>query len=402
MKIAYFDCFSGASGDMILGALIDAGVDIQALREGLEELHLSGYDLEVSRVRKGAIEATDVQVVLSDQVTERKISTIEEIIGRSKLPGEIKETSTAIFRRLVTVEAGIHGIPPEDAHLHEVGGTDAIIDVVGALLGLRLLGVEKVYASRLPLGNGFVRCAHGLLPLPAPATLELLKGVPVAQVDVEGELVTPTGAAILTALVEEFGHFPEMSIESIGYGAGKSELPFANLLRVLIGTTIPQLGESREMVVLLETNLDDMNPEFYDHIIEALFAADALDVYLQPIQAKKNRPGVLLSVLCHPQAAEELSSIIFAETTTLGIRQQTMERTCLNRETVKVKTPLGNVRIKVAKLGDRIINLSPEYEDCRRLALEKKKPLKEVYAAAEVAARRWRETAVASSGKTTL
>ncbi len=391
MKIAYFDCFSGASGDMILGALIDAGVDIHALQEGLEELHLSGYELRVSRVRKGAIEATDVQVVLGGEVTERRIATIEEIVRKSELAGEIKETSMAIFRRLVTVEAGIHGIPPEDAHLHEVGATDAIVDVVGTLLGLSLLGVEKVYSSRLPLGHGFVRCAHGLLPLPAPATLELLRDVPVFQVDVEGELVTPTGAAILTALVEDFGPFPEMSVESIGYGAGKSEFPFPNLLRVLIGTTIPQLGESREMVVLLETNLDDINPEFYDHIMEALFADGALDVYLQPIQAKKNRPGILLSVLCHPQAAQQLSSTIFAETTTLGIRQQAMERICLNRETVRVETAFGQVRIKVAKLGDKIINLSPEYEDCRRLALEKKEPLKEVYAAAEVAARQWRE-----------
>jgi uncharacterized protein (TIGR00299 family) protein len=230
------------------------------------------------------------------------------------------------------------------------------------------------------------------LPLPAPATLELLKGVAVTQVDVEGELVTPTSAAILTTLVEEFGPFPEMTIESIGYGAGKTEFPFPNLLRVLVGTTSAQVAESREMVVLLETNLDDMNPEFYDHIMEALFAAGALDVYLQPIQAKKNRPGVLLSVLCHPQTAEQLSSIIFAETTTLGIRQQAMERICLSRETVTVQTPFGQVRIKVARLGEKTINLSPEYEDCRRLALEKGKPLKEVYAAAEAAARRWRDS----------
>jgi uncharacterized protein (TIGR00299 family) protein len=391
MKIAYFDCFSGASGDMILGALIDAGLDIQALREGLKGLHLSDYELQVTRVRKGAVQATDVQVVLSSEVTERRIATVETMIREGELPEEIKETSMAIFRRLVTVEAGIHGISSEDAYLHEVGGTDAIVDVAGALLALRLLGVEKVYASRLPLGHGFVRCAHGLLPLPAPATLELLKGVPVIQVDAEGELVTPTGAAILTALVEEFGRFPEMTVESIGYGAGKSEFSFPNLLRVLVGTTHPQLAESREMVVLLETNLDDMNPEFYDHIMEALFAAGALDVYLQPIQAKKNRPAVLLSVLCHPQVAGQLSSIIFAETTTLGIRQQTMERACLNRETVVVETPFGQLRIKVARRGDQTINLSPEYEDCRRLALEKKKPLKDVYAAAEAAAIRWRD-----------
>lgn len=392
MKIAYFDCFSGASGDMILGALIDAGLDLDALRQGLAGLNLSGYDLHVGRVRKGTIEATDVQVVVSENDTERKITTIEALVRESELPEEVKRTSTSIFRRLTTVEAGIHGIAPEDAHLHEVGGADAIVDVVGTLLGLRLLGVEKVYASRLPLGHGFVRCAHGLLPLPAPATLELLMGVPVTQVDVEGELVTPTGASILTALVEDFGPFPEMSVESIGYGAGKSEFSFPNLLRVLVGTTAPHLAESREAVVLLETNLDDMNPEFYDHVMEALFAAGALDVFLQPTQAKKNRPGVLLSVLCPPHSADQLSSTLFVETTTLGIRQQSMKRVCLNRETVTIETPVGEVRIKVAKLGDKIVNLSPEYEDCRQLAFETKKPLKEVYAVAVAAARQWRDT----------
>ncbi len=391
MKIAYFDCFAGASGDMILAALIDAGLDIHSLREALAALHLSGWELQVSRILKGAIEAASVQVLVSDDVTERKIADIEAMVRASELADEVKETSMAVLGRLVAVEAEIHGTAYEDAHLHEVGGTDAIVDVVGTILGLRLLGVERVYASRLPLGHGFVRCAHGLLPLPAPATLELLKGVPVTQVDVEGELVTPTGAAILTTLVKEFGPFPEMSIESIGYGAGKTEFAFPNLLRVLVGTTSAQVAESREMVVLLETNLDDMNPEFYDHIMEALFAAGALDVYIQPIQAKKNRPAVLLSVLCHPQAAEQLTSIIFAETTTLGIRHQTMERICLSRDTVTVETAFGQVRIKVAKRREKTINLSPEYEDCRRLAVKSGKPLKEVYAAAEAAARRWRD-----------
>ena len=390
MRIAYFDCFAGVSGDMILGALIDAGLDLEALREGLQALHLSGYQLKVSRVRKGAIEATDVEVAVSDELTERKMAAVEAIIRKSQIPATVKETSMAVFNRLVTVEAGIHGTSYEEAHLHEVGGTDAIVDVVGTLLGLTLLGVEKVYASNLPLGRGFVRCAHGVLPLPAPATLELLKGVPVYSIDVEEETVTPTGAAILTSLVEEFGGFPAMTVESIGYGAGKRELPFPNLLRVVVGTTSPHTGESRETVSLLETNLDDMNPEFYEHVMEALFAAGALDVYLKPIQAKKGRPGVVLSVLCHPQAAEELSSIIFTETTTLGIRVQTMERVCLGRETVVVDTAFGRVRIKVATLGDEVVNVSPEYEDCRRLASEKGKPVKEVYAAAEAAAAEWR------------
>lgn len=393
MKIAYFDCFAGASGDMILAALIDAGLDAQELREALDGLHLSDYELRVSRVHKGVIEATDVQVVIQDQGSERRIAEIEALITSSELPEEIKQTSMAIFRRLVSVEAKVHGSEPQDVHLHEVGSTDAIVDVVGALLGLRLLGVESVYASRLRLGHGFVRCAHGLLPVPAPATLELLKGVPVIQANVDGELVTPTGAVILTGLVEQFGPLPEMVVESIGYGAGKTELPFPNLLRVLVGTTTSPGASSRETIILLETNLDDMNPEFYDHIVEALFAAGAVDAYLQPIQAKKNRPGVVLSVLCHPQAAQDLSSIIFSETTTLGIRQQTMERLCLSRETVKVETPFGQVTIKVARLGDKTINLSPEYEDCRRLALEKGRPLKEVYVAAQAAAMEWRDCA---------
>ncbi len=391
MRIAYFDCFAGASGDMILGALIDAGADVAKLREKLGRLDITGYELRVSPVQKGAIGATDAEVLLLGEASDRRLADIEAIITESDLPQEIKETSVTIFRRLVTVEAEIHGADQESVHLHEAGGTDAIVDVVGSLLGLSLLGVEQVYASKLPLGHGYVHCAHGLLPVPAPATLELLKGVPVSQVDVEGEMVTPTGAAILTGIVQEFGPFPQMTVESIGYGAGKNEFAFPNVLRLLVGTTPQRLGESRESVVLLETNLDDMNPELYDHIMQALFAAGALDVYLQPIQAKKNRPGVVLSVLCHPEAAQEMSSIIFAETTTLGIRQQSMERLCLRRETIKVETPFGRVRIKVAKLGEKTTNLAPEYEDCRRLAIETKTPLKEVYAAAEAAAREWRE-----------
>ncbi len=390
MKIAYFDCFSGVSGDMILGALIDAGLDVETLRQNLAGLHLSEYELKASRTRKGAIEATDVQVVVHSEVAERKLIDIEGVIAGSELPEDIKQASAAIFRRLIGIEATIHGAHPEDVHLHEVGGTDAIVDVVGSLLGLRLLGVEKVYASRLPLGHGFVRCAHGLLPVPAPATVELLRGVPVIQLDVEGELVTPTGAAILTGVVEGFGPFPAMTVDTVGYGAGKSEFEFPNLLRILIGSTTQKAARATEQVVLLETNLDDMNPELFDHIMQTLFEAGALDVFLQTFQGKKNRPGVILSVLCHPHQAQDFSTIIFAETTTLGIRYETMDRLCLDRETAWIDTPHGQVRIKVARLGEEIVNLSPEYEDCRRLALESGKPLKEVYAAAEAAARQWR------------
>jgi uncharacterized protein (TIGR00299 family) protein len=390
MKLAYFDCLAGISGDMILGALLDAGLDAELFQEALRGLHLSEYELRIEKVQKGVIQATDVQVLVKDGVAERNLADIEAVVAASELPDEVKEGSIAVFQRLVGAEAAVHGTRPEEAHLHEVGATDAIVDVVGSLLGLNLLGVERVMASQLPLGHGFVRCAHGLLPLPAPATLELLKGVPVVQREVEGELVTPTGAAIITSLAQEFGPIPQMVVQSIGYGAGKSKFPFPNLLRVLVGTGQERLSGPTETVVLLETNLDDMNPELYDHVMHTLFEAGALDVFLQPFQGKKNRPGVLLSVLCHPHAEQELSSIIFAETTTLGIRRLLLQRFCLDRETVQVDTPYGRVRIKVAKLGQGIVNLAPEYEDCHRLALETGNPLKEVYAAAHAAAGDWR------------
>ena len=392
MKIAYFDCVAGASGDMILGALIDAGLDSDELCEGLEALGLSEYQLQIGRVQKGAIQATSVDVAITGEVAARRLSDIEAIILKSDLPTSVKESSLAIFRRVIEVEAEIHGADPGEVHLHEVGGTDAIVDVVGSLLGLELLAVEKVYASRLPLGHGFVRCAHGLLPVPAPATLEILKGVPVVQYDVEGELVTPTGAAILTSVCEGYGPMPQMTVDRIGYGAGRTDFAFPNVLRLLIGSTPLPATAATEEVVLLETNLDDMNPELYEHVMDSLFRAGALDVFLQPVQGKKNRPGVLLSALCHPEDGERLSAILFAETTTLGIRLNTMQRLCLDRETTKVRTPYGEVSVKVARLGEEIVNLSPEYEDCRRLARETGKPLKEVYAAAQTAAMLWRDS----------
>jgi uncharacterized protein (TIGR00299 family) protein len=392
MRLAYFDCFAGISGDMILGALIDAGLEVETFQEALSGLHLSEYELSVARVQKGAFQATDVQVRVSNEVEARTLADIEAVVMKSELPDQVKNDSVAVFQRLVAVEASIHGTSPERAHLHEVGGTDAIVDVVGSLLALNMLGVEKVYSSRLPLGHGFVRCAHGLLPLPAPATLGLLKGVPVTQIDVEGELVTPTGAAIITSIAEGFGPFPQMVVQNIGYGAGTSEFPFPNLLRVLLGTLDQQAPAPAETVVLLETNLDDMNPEWYDHTMQTLFEAGALDVFLRPFYGKKNRPGTLLSVLCRPQSEQELSSIMLAETTTLGIRRMKLERLCLDRETIEVDTPYGRVRIKVAKLGSKIMNLSPEYDDCRRLAVESREPLKEVYAAAQAAAGDWRDS----------
>jgi uncharacterized protein (TIGR00299 family) protein len=387
MRIAYFDCFAGASGDMILGALLDAGIKPEVWQGELSRLNLSGYELRIDRVQKQGIAATAVRVLVSEGSQERRLAEIEELIGASQLPAEVKETGVEVFRRLAVAEARVHGTTPDRIHFHEVGGVDAIIDIVGAVLGLQLLGIEEVYASALPLGHGFVDCAHGRLPLPAPATVELLQGVPVLSRDVEGELVTPTGAAILTTLARGFGPFPPMTVEGIGCGAGQRDFPFPNLLRLLVGTTSTALDARMETLTLLEANIDDLNPEFYGHLMERLFTAGALDVYLTPVQMKKNRPGVVLSVTCPPAQAEALAALVFAETTTIGLRRQEVQRWALARERVEVETPYGAVGVKVARLGGKVMTASPEYEDCRRLALERGVPLKEVYTAAEAALR---------------
>jgi uncharacterized protein (TIGR00299 family) protein len=387
MRIAHFDCFAGVSGDMILGALLDAGVEPDVWQGELSKLNLSGYELKIDRVQKQGIAAIAVRVLLGEESPKRHLAEIEELITTGQLPTEVKEMSVEVFRRLAVAEARVHGTTPDRIHFHEVGGIDAIIDIVGAVVGLRLLGVEEIYASTLPLGHGFVDCAHGRLPLPAPATMELLQGVPVLSRDVEGELVTPTGAAILTTMAEGFGPFPPMTVEKIGYGAGQRDFPFPNLLRLLVGTTSPTLDARMETLTLLEANIDDLNPEFYGHLMERLFTAGALDVYLTPVQMKKNRPGVVLSVTCPPAQAEALAALVFAETTTIGLRRQEVQRWALARERVEVETSFGTVGVKVARLSGRVVTASPEYEDCRRLALESGVPLKEVYAVAEAALR---------------
>ncbi len=372
---------------MILGALLDAGVQPEIWQGELARLNLSGYELKIEQVQKQGLAATAVRVLVSEGGQERGLTEIEELIRASRLPAEVQEISVKVFRRLAVAEARVHSMIPEQVHFHEVGGVDAIIDIVGAAVGLRLLDVEEVYASALPLGHGFVDCAHGRLPLPAPATLELLRGVPVLSRDVEGELVTPTGAAILTTLAKGFGPFPPMTVERIGYGAGQRDFPFPNLLRLLVGSTSPTLGARLETLTLLEANIDDLNPECYGHLMERLFAAGALDVYLTPVQMKKNRPGILLSVACPSAQAEVLAALVFAETTTIGLRRQEVQRWALARERMEVETPYGRVGVKVARLGGKVMTASPEYEDCRRLALERGVPLKEVYLAAEVALR---------------
>jgi uncharacterized protein (TIGR00299 family) protein len=384
LKIAYFDCFSGISGDMVLGALVDLGLDVAELMAELDKLNLSfPYELKAKRVEKHGICGTKIDVVLPQEDEARKLEDILTIIERSELAEEVKEQASKIFVRLAEAEARIHREDLNEVHLHEVGALDAVIDIVGAVISLKLSGIDAVYGSKLHLGRGFVKCRHGTFPVPAPATLELTKGVPVYGGEIDAELVTPTGAAIITTLARGFGELPEMKIEKIGYGAGERNLPIPNLLRVLIGV---QNGEEKEYdkdtVTVVETNIDDMNPEFYEYIMSRLFASGALDVYLTPTQMKRVRPATLLSVIVAAENLRPVLEVIFRETTTLGVRTYQARRYKLVRQEIAVETEYGQVRVKLGRLKGEVVNLAPEYRDCRRLADERRIPIKEVYEAA--------------------
>jgi hypothetical protein len=379
MKVLYFDLIGGASGDMILGALIDAGLSADKLRVRLDALRLDDFQLQVRPVTKSGFSATKVDVLVADDVPERHLAEIERIVTRSDLAPEIKAQAMAIFQRLGQVEAGIHGASLEKVHLHELGGVDTIVDVVGALVGLDALGVERVYASEVPLGRGFIQGAHGQIPLPAPATVALLKGAPVRGREIDAELVTPTGAVLLSHLVARFGPIPPMALQSIGYGAGGRDLPFPNLARVLIGEQSDHSFATVETLVMLESNIDDLNPEFYDHVIELLFDAGALDVTLIPAQMKKNRPATQIQVLSKPSDVATLERILFRETSTLGVRHRVIERHALQRSIIEVETRYGAVRVKQARLEDGESKFAPEYEDCRNLARQHDIPLREIY-----------------------
>jgi uncharacterized protein (TIGR00299 family) protein len=393
MRVAYFDCFSGVSGNMILGALVDAGLDVERLRAELARLPVSDYTLSAEKVQRRGLRGTHVEVTISEVGVERHLHQIEEIIAGSDLPDEVKQLSLAIFQRLAKAEAHVHGMPMDHVHFHEVGAVDAIVDVVGAAVGLWLMGVERVYASPVHVGCGTVTCAHGTLPVPAPATQELLQGVPIYGRDVEAELVTPTGAAILTTLVEEFGAAPPMQVAQVGYGAGTRDLPLPNLLRVSIGETADQKpvadveGYKEDAVTVVETNIDDMNPEFYEHVMARLFDAGALDVFLTPIQMKGGRPAAQLTALVAEGCMADTLDVLFAETTTIGVRTCPMHRWKLGRDRLVVDTRFGPVGVKVARRGDAILNVAPEYQECRRIATEQGVPLKEVYQVALEAAR---------------
>lgn len=383
MRVAHFDCFSGISGDMTLAALIDAGVDPVPIRQGLESLGLP-IELKVEKVRKGGFAATFVRVEAPEQHTHRHLSHIEEIINRGRLTAPQRELALRIFRRLAEAEAAAHGLPVEKIHFHEVGALDSIADIVGAAIGLDLLGVDKFTSRPVPTGSGTVKCAHGLMPIPAPGTAALLKGVPLASSPIKAELTTPTGAAILTTVVQEWVDQPQMTIEQIGHGAGQRDFPEQpNLLRLFVGTAATPA--ERDQVWMLETNLDDLPAEVIGYCYELLLSSGALDVFSTPIFMKKNRPGVLLSVLAPEAAIATVEEILFRETTTFGIRRYPVSRRKLQRRPCTVQTPWGPVQGKLGWLDGRPPMFSPEYEDCARVAGEHHVALREVYAQAQKA-----------------
>ena len=378
MKIAYFDCFSGISGDMILGALVDAGVPFDRLKEGLSKLKLDGYTLTASTVLKKGIKATKVDVVIeSPELPGRPLRDLREIISESALDLSVKEKSLSIIQRLARAEAVVHNCPVEEVHFHEVGHIDTIVDVVGAVYGLQLLDAGRVVSSPIDTGSGCVEMSHGVFPIPAPATAELLKGIPVYSSGIERELTTPTGAAIIATMASSFQALPEMRLLAVGYGAGGWDLPEkANVLRVFVGEDVQ--GYDADEVMLLETNIDDMNPQIYEYLIERLLQAGALDVYLTPIMMKKSRPAHILSIVTRVEDLDAIRSLVFRETTTLGIRSSKVTRSILKREIREVELPYGKVRVKISGGPGGVSNISPEYEDCKRLALETGAPLKDI------------------------
>jgi hypothetical protein len=390
MRIAYFDCFSGASGDMILGSLIDAGLSLRLLKEELGKLRIPAINLRVRKVLKAGISATQVIVEGRDEKrSHRNLKEILRIIERSGLGAEVKEKSKEVFQRIASVEAKIHRKPIEEVHFHEIGGLDSVVDIVGSVWGLCQIGVDEIHVSKVNVGTGFVKCLHGILPVPAPATLSLMKGKPIYSSGVERELLTPTGAAFLTSLGSEFGPIPPMSVERVGYGAGRDDLPHPNLLRLIIGTSASNFGKERAMVI--ETNIDDMNPQFYDYVMEKLFAMEVQDVFLTPILMKKNRPATLLTVICHSEKLPSIVEFLLRETTTLGLRWHEEERARADRKILTLQTKYGEVHFKLARWEGRAINLSPEYENCKRLALKKRIPLKDVFEEAKKVAMAWME-----------
>ncbi|MEW6419528.1 MAG: nickel pincer cofactor biosynthesis protein LarC [Nitrospirota bacterium] len=400
MKIAYFDCFSGISGDMCLGAVVDAGISIRELEKELQKIPLRGFKLVARKVKRAQFGATKVDVIQRAKSKEQRAKTwkdIEKIIQISSLSQEIKQKGIKIFKRIFEAEAKVHGETFDKVHLHELGAIDCIIDVFGTIIGIKILGIEKVYSSPINLGSGFVKTEAEILPVPAPATAEILKRVPVYSKNISFELTTPTGAAILKELSSGFGDIPLMDIEKIGIGAGGRDFKDSpNVLRLFIGnppesphSPLWKRGAERdfkggkggfldEKVTVIETNIDDMNPQLYEYVMEQLFKAGALDVYLSQIIMKKGRPGIKLTVLCNEEQREDLMKIVLKETSSIGLRFYETKRRILQREIKTIDTEFGKIKVKFSKLGDEILKVVPEYEDCKRIAKKLNIPLIEV------------------------
>jgi uncharacterized protein (TIGR00299 family) protein len=396
MRTLYLDCFAGASGDMFIGALLDCGLDFEFLKAELAKLGVEGYELSLARVDRSGISSAKFDVHLNTDGhshthhhhehshdhdhhhhehshephhhDHRALSQIKHLISASALSAPVKERAQAIFQRIGEAESKIHGIPIETVHFHEVGAIDSIVDIVGACIGLEALRIERIVSSPLHVGSGTFNCAHGTYPVPGPATAEILKGVPIYSKEIEGELVTPTGAAIIATLASGYGNLPAMKVERVGYGAGTRSYPkFPNVLRAILGNTEEASSEETPAtIVVLEANIDDLNAQVFGYLMEKALAAGALDVFYTPVQMKKNRPGVLVTLLCRPEDRERMSELIFRETTTLGVRYRTEQREILQREQVAVETVFGAIRIKVARASDgNVVNYAPEFDDCR-------------------------------------
>lgn len=397
-RLVYFDCASGASGDMLLGALVDLGLPVEVLRQELAKLPVHGYRLEARPVDRSGLRATKLDVLIDDGGHEhehphaghtghhhhRGLRDILDLLGKSTLDAPVKDRAAALFRRLAEAEAAVHGTSPEAVHFHEVGAVDSIVDIVGAVCGLARLGADRFAASSLNAGTGSVTMSHGTFPVPPPATARLLQGVPVYGAG-EGELLTPTGALLVTAYASSYGPLPLMRLEGVGHGAGSRDpAGRPNVLRLIVGE---ETAGASERVLVLETEIDDMPAQLYGPLMDRLLASGALDVFYTPIQMKKGRPGLLVTVLCDPARREALEEILFTETTTLGVRRQEWDRTVLERDRVTVETPYGPVAVKRGRRAGRVYNAQPEFEDCRRVALERGVAVKEVWAAALAAYR---------------
>lgn len=382
MRVAYFDCYSGISGDMILGALVDLGVDLKSIRKGLATLDLKGYQVKSLPIKRGMISGTKVQVKIPKSAHShhhsRNFTHIKKMIESSGLPPKVKNKSVDIFHRIAKAEASVHRTTINKVHFHEVGAVDSIVDIVGGVLAMESLNVEKIFSSPLNTGEGSVLCEHGILPVPAPATVKLLQEIPCYSSGIKKELTTPTGAALIGAYAEKFCSLPTMKILGSGYGAGDHIIEDSpNMLRILLGEM--EQTDSTARMQVIETNIDDMNPEFYEHVMESLFAAGAVDVFFVPIIMKKNRPAIKLSALAPIGLVDKIARILLSETSTFGVRFYEVERIELNREFQSLKTPYGSVKIKIGRLNGAILQYAPEYDECKKIARKKNIPIKKVY-----------------------